>query len=381
MKTEQPYLLTPGPINTTLSVKQAMLQDWGSWDGDFRAMTARLCQQLVALIDGEDSHVCVPMQGSGTFAVEATLATLVPKDGKLLILMNGAYGQRMGKIMDYLGRDYVALDKGDYEPPRGEEVEAILVADPAITHVALVHCETSSGILNPVEEIAEAVARQGRRLVIDSMSAFGAVAISAKTVQFDALISSANKCFEGVPGFGFSLVRQSALDASKGNAHSLSLDLLDQWQYLAKTGQWRYTPPTHVVAAFLQALKEHAAEGGIVGRHARYQRNQQRLVAGMRRMGFETLLSDEWLSPIIITFFSPGHPNFDFQAFYDRMKARGFIIYPGKLTEADSFRLGCIGQLHDVQIDAVLAAVAAVLDELQIPNGAPIHALNAAATA
>jgi 2-aminoethylphosphonate-pyruvate transaminase len=161
----------------------------------------------------------------------------------------------------------------------------------------------------------------------------------------------------------------------------LSLDLLDQWQYLAKTGQWRYTPPTHVVAAFLQALKEHATEGGIVGRHARYQRNQQRLVAGMRRMGFETLLSDEWLSPIIITFFSPGHPNFDFQAFYDRMKARGFIIYPGKLTEEDSFRLGCIGQLHDVQIDAVLAAVAAVLDELQIPNGAPIHALNAAATA
>ncbi len=381
MKTEQPYLLTPGPINTTLSVKQAMLQDWGSWDGDFRAMTARLCQQLVALIDGEDSHVCVPMQGSGTFAVEATLATLVPKDGKLLILMNGAYGQRMGKIMNYLGRDYVALDKGDYEPPRGEEVEAILAADPAITHVALVHCETSSGILNPVEEIAEAVARQGRRLIIDSMSAFGAVAISAKTVQFDALISSANKCFEGVPGFGFSLVRQSALDASKGNAHSLSLDLLDQWQYLAKTGQWRYTPPTHVVAAFLQALKEHATEGGIVGRHARYQRNQQRLVAGMRRMGFGTLLSDEWLSPIIITFFSPGHPNFDFQAFYDRMKARGFIIYPGKLTEADSFRLGCIGQLHDVQIDAVLAAVAAVLDELQIPNGAPIHALNAAATA
>ncbi|MET3999353.1 2-aminoethylphosphonate--pyruvate transaminase [Marinobacterium sp. MBR-109] len=381
MKTEQPYLLTPGPINTTLSVKQAMLQDWGSWDGDFRAMTARLCQQLVALIDGEDSHVCVPMQGSGTFAVEATLATLVPKDGKLLILMNGAYGQRMGKIMNYLGRDYVALDKGDYEPPRGEEVEAILAADPAITHVALVHCETSSGILNPVEEIAEAVARQGRRLIIDSMSAFGAVAISAKTVQFDALISSANKCFEGVPGFGFSLVRQSALDASKGNAHSLSLDLLDQWQYLAKTGQWRYTPPTHVVAAFLQALKEHATEGGIVGRHARYQRNQQRLVAGMRRMGFETLLSDEWLSPIIITFFSPGHPNFDFQAFYDRMKARGFIIYPGKLTEEDSFRLGCIGQLHDVQIDAVLAAVAAVLDELQIPNGAPIHALNAAATA
>jgi len=381
MNTEQPYLLTPGPITTTLSVKQAMLQDWGSWDGDFRAKTAELCRHLIALIDGEDSHVCVPLQGSGTFAVEATLATLVPKAGKLLILMNGAYGQRMGKIMDYLGRDYVALDKGDYAPPRAEEVEAVLVADPAITHVAVVHCETSSGILNPIEEIAEVVARHQRGLIIDSMSAFGAVAISAKTVQFDALISSANKCFEGVPGFGFSLIRQSALEASKGNAHSLSMDLLDQWQYLAKTGQWRYTPPTHVVAAFLQALKEHGEEGGVAGRHARYQRNQQRLVAGMRQLGFETLLSNEWLSPIIITFFSPGHGHFDFQTFYDRMKAQGFIIYPGKLTAAESFRLGCIGQLHDPQIDAVLAAVATVLNEMNIPDGTPAHALNAAASA
>jgi len=381
MKTEQPYLLTPGPITTTLTVKQAMLRDWGSWDGDFRNMTAQLCRQLVKLIDGEDSHVCVPMQGSGTFAVEATLATLVPKTGKLLILMNGAYGQRMGKIMDYLGRDYVALDKGDYEPPRGREVEAMLAADPAITHVALVHCETSSGILNPVEEIAEVVAARGRRLIIDSMSAFGAVDISARKVEFDALISSANKCFEGVPGFSFSLIRQSALEASEGNAHSLSLDLLDQWQYLARTGQWRYTPPTHVVAAFLQALKEHAEEGGIAGRYARYQRNRERLVAGMRQLGFRTLLSDEWLSPIIVTFFSPGHGNFSFQTFYDRMKARGFIIYPGKLTEAESFRLGCIGQLYDAQIDAVLAAVAEVLEELQIPSGAPVRNDSAAVSA
>jgi len=381
MKTEQPYLLTPGPITTTLSVKQAMLRDWGSWDGDFREMTAQLCRQLVQLIDGEESHVCVPIQGSGTFAVEATLATLVPETGKLLILMNGAYGQRMGKIMDYLGRDYVALDKGDYEPPRAREVEAMLAADPAITHVALVHCETSSGILNPVQEIAEVVASHGRRLIIDSMSAFGAVEISARKVKFDALISSANKCFEGVPGFSFSLIRQSALEASEGNAHSLSLDLLDQWLYLARTGQWRYTPPTHVVAAFLQALKEHAEEGGIAGRHARYQRNRKRLVAGMRELGFQTLLSDEWLSPIIVTFFSPGHDNFSFQAFYDHMKARGFIIYPGKLTEAESFRLGCIGQLYDAQIDAVLAAVAEVLEELQIPSGAPVRNDSAAVSA
>jgi len=371
MNRAQPYLLTPGPITTSLSVKQAMLQDWGSWDGDFRAMTAQLCQRLTSLVDGEHSHVCVPMQGSGTFAVEATLASLVPREGKLLILMNGAYGQRMGKIMDYLGRDYLALDKGDYEPPRAQEVESILAADADITHVAMVHCETSSGILNPLEEIAEVVARQGRRLIIDSMSAFGAVPISAREIAFDALISSANKCLEGVPGFGFVLLRQSALEACQGNAHSLSLDLYDQWQYLRQTGQWRFTPPTHVVAALLQALNEHAREGGVAGRHARYQRNCQRLVAGMRRLGFQTLLQDEWLSPIIVTFHAPGHENFEFQQFYDRLKARNFIIYPGKLTQAESFRLGCIGQLHDEQIDALLAAVAAVLNDMKIPSGAP----------
>lgn len=371
MKRSQPYLLTPGPITTTLSVKQAMLRDWGSWDSDFRALTAQLCQRLQALVEGEESHVCVPLQGSGTFAVEATLATLVPKEGKLLILMNGAYGQRMARIMEYLGRDHVALDKGDYAPPRAQEVASILAADPQITHVALVHCETSSGILNPVAEIAEVVARQGRRLIIDSMSAFGGVPLSARELPFDALISSANKCLEGVPGFSFVLVRQSALEACQGNAHSLSLDLYDQWQYLRKTGQWRFTPPTHVVAALLQALDEHAAEGGIAGRHARYRRNCQRLVTGMRRLGFQTLLEDEWLSPIIVTFHSPGHEHFDFQQFYDRLKARNFIIYPGKLTQAESFRLGCIGQLHDEQIDALLEAVAAVLNGMKIPSGAP----------
>ncbi|MBQ0784049.1 MAG: 2-aminoethylphosphonate--pyruvate transaminase [Amphritea sp.] len=368
---KQPWLLTPGPINTSQTVKQAMLQDWGSWDGDFRAMTQSLCEQLVSYVDNSGEFVCVPVQGSGTFTVEATLGTLIPKQGKALVLINGAYGQRMTKILDYMGRDYVVLDKGDYEPPRADEVAAVLEQDAAITHVLLVHCETSSGILNPVEEIANVVEHYGRRLIIDSMSAFGAIDIHSSSVRFDAIISSANKCFEGVPGFGFALIRKDALQQSASNAHSLSLDLYDQWHYLENTGQWRFTPPTHVVSAFIQALKEHEEEGGIAGRFARYSRNQQRLVAGMRKLGFHTLLADEWLSPIIVTFFSPGHENFSFQRFYDLLKAHNYIIYPGKLTTAESFRLGCIGQLYDEQIDGLLEAMVSVLDEMQIPDGNP----------
>lgn len=366
---QPPYLLTPGPITTTATVKEAMLRDWGSWDGDFRAMTKQLCDQLLVVANAVDSHVCVPVQGSGTFAVEATLATLIPKEGKVLVLMNGAYGQRLSKTLDYLGRDYVTLDKGDYLPPMPDEVEELLTQDPGISHVTVIHCETSSGILNPVPEIAEVVARLGRRLIIDSMSAFGAIPVDAQTLPFDALISSANKCFEGVPGFGFSIIRRSALENCQGYAHSLSLDLYEQWVYMEKTGQWRFTPPTHIVAAFLQAMAEHEAEGGVAGRLARYQRNQQRLVAGMKALGFRTLLNEKWLSPIIVTFLSPQNPRFDFEAFYNRIKVHGFVIYPGKLTVVDSFRLGCIGQLHDEQIDQVLQAIAAVLDEMGIESG------------
>ena len=364
-----PYLLTPGPITTTDTVKEAMLRDWGSWDGDFRAMTKQLCDQLLAVANASDTHVCVPVQGSGTFAVEATLGTLIPKEGKVLVLMNGAYGQRLAKTLGYLQRAYVTLDKGDYLPPMPEEVDEILANDKSITHVTVIHCETSSGILNPVPEIADVVARHGRSLIIDSMSAFGAIPVDAQQLPFDAIISSANKCFEGVPGFGFSIIRRSALEQCEGNAHSLSLDLYDQWLYLEKTGQWRFTPPTHIVAAFLQAMAEHAAEGGVEGRLARYQRNQQRLVAGMKELGFRTLLNEKWLSPIIVTFLSPQNERFDFTEFYDRIKAHGFVIYPGKLTVVDSFRLGCIGQLYDEQIDQVLTAIAAVLDEMGIESG------------
>jgi 2-aminoethylphosphonate-pyruvate transaminase len=368
----EPYLLTPGPLTTAYSVKQAMLRDWGSWDADFRAMTADLRRQLIALAgDANGEFDCVPMQGSGTFAVEAMLGSFVPRDGKVLVLANGAYGQRTAQTLVYLGRAHTVIDKGDYLPPRGGEVAAALDADPAITHVVVIHCETSSGILNPVAEIAEVVAAKGRRLLIDSMSAFGAVDLDVRKIRYDALVSSANKCIEGVPGFGFVIARKSELEAARGRSHSLSLDVHAQWSYMEKTGQWRFTPPTHAVAAFLEALRLHEAEGGVAGRGARYRRNRDVLVAGMRALGLETLLSDDWLSPIIVTFFNPAHHNFAFDRFYELMKDKGFIIYPGKLTAVDSFRIGCIGRMDEHVMHRVVAAAGECLTEMGVDSAAP----------
>ncbi len=368
----EPYLLTPGPLTTSANVKQAMLKDWGSWDEEFRALTREMRASLLALTgDKSDVLDCVPMQGSGSFAVEAMLGSFVPRDGKVLVLSNGAYGQRIAQTLAYLSRDYTVIDKGDYMPPRGDEVTEALIADPSISHVIIVHCETSSGILNPVKEISDAVYAQGRKLLVDSMSAFGAVPLDIKDVRYEAMVSSANKCIEGVPGFGFIIARKDALVAAKGRSHSLCLDVHAQWAHMNKTGQWRFTPPTHVVVAFVEALRAHLAEGGVAGRGARYTKNRDVVVQGLRGLGFETLLKDRWLSPIIVTFFCPEDPKFSFDQFYDLMKAKGFIIYPGKLTVVASFRIGCIGQMDEHVMRGVVNAAKETLSEMGVATATP----------
>ncbi|MGF6092652.1 2-aminoethylphosphonate--pyruvate transaminase [Pseudomonas sp. 18173] len=355
----EPYLLTPGPLTTSKATKEAMLRDWGSWDAAFNRVTAEVRQHLLHMAGvQDDSFACVPLQGSGSYSVEAALATAIPRDGKALVLMNGAYGQRATKTLEYLDRAYITLDKGDYLPPQPDEVDALLKANPDVTHVFLVHCETSSGILNPLRAIADVVKAHGKSLIIDAMSTFGAVPVTIDDIAFDVLVSSANKCIEGIPGFGFVIIRRSVLEAAKGRANSLSLDLYEQWVYMERTGQWRFTPPTHSVVAFHKALEQHANEGGVQGRLARYTRNRDVLVSGMRELGFRTLLEDCWLSPIITTFFCPEHPDFQFMRFYDELKTRQFIIYPGKLTQAESFRIGCIGQIDEYVVHQLLRAIA-----------------------
>ncbi|EIF31125.1 2-aminoethylphosphonate--pyruvate transaminase [Burkholderia sp. Ch1-1] len=368
----EPYLLTPGPLTTALSTKEAMLRDWGSWDGDFRAMTALLRSSLLEIAgDTAGEYDCVPLQGSGSYCVEAMLGSLIPRDARALVLANGAYGKRIATTLGYLGRACTVLDKGDYLPPRGAEIERMLDADSRITHVVAVHCETSSGILNPLEEIAAATAKKGRKLLIDSMSAFGAVPLDVREIACEAFVSSANKCIEGVPGFGFVIARKRALQEAKGRSHSLALDVYDQWDVMNRTGQWRFTPPTHTVAAFIEALRLHKLEGGQAGRLARYANNRDVLVAGMRELGFEPLLNARWRSPIIVTFFAPAHPSFRFETFYELMKQQGFIIYPGKLTVVDSFRIGCIGQVDEHVMRRVVEACASSLRTMNVAHAAP----------
>src|SRR5215813_3988727 len=366
-----PWLLTPGPLTTSATVKQAMLHDWGSRDAGFIAINRRVRERLVTLAGGEGTHVCVPVQGSGTFAVEAMLGSFVPKTGKVLILINGAYGKRAAKICDYAGRAHVDLEWAEDQPVDPAGTEAALKADPAISHVFVVHCETTSGVLNPIADVARVVARAGRRLLIDSMSAFGALPLDVREIAVDAVAASSNKCIEGVPGVGFVIASKAALAACKGNAHSLSLDLHDQWTAMEKNAQWRFTPPIQVIVAFEQALREHEAEGGVAGRGARYRNNCRLLVEGMRALGFETLLPDQLQAPIIVTFHMPADPRFRFESFYDRLRDKGYVIYPGKLTVADSFRIGCIGRLGEPEMRGALAAIKEAMDEMGVANGAP----------
>jgi 2-aminoethylphosphonate-pyruvate transaminase len=368
---DEPYLLTPGPLTTSATVKQAMLRDWGSRDRDFIALNARVRARLVELAGGTGTHVAVPLQGSGTFVVEAMLGTLVPRHGKLLVLVNGAYGQRMVKMADYHGRKVAVLETPEDQPNDPQALDRALAADPAISYVAAVHCETTSGILNPIAELAEVTARHRRRLLIDAMSAFGALPLDARAVAFDGLAASANKCLEGIPGVGFTILRQSALEASAGNSPALALDLHDQWTSMERNGQWRFTPPTHVLAALDQALVEHEAEGGSAGRGARYRENCRILIEGMRELGFATLLPDHLQAPIIVTFRMSADPRFLFEEFYDRLRAKGYVIYPGKLTVAPSFRIGCIGRLGSAEMQGALAAIRATLGEMGVVSGKP----------
>ena len=362
----EPWLFTPGPLTTSKTVKQAMLHDYGSRDSKFIEINASIRNRLIGILNGTDDFLCVPLQGSGTFIVEAMIATLVPRKAKLLILVNGAYGKRICKICDYHQRDYRVNETAEDVPVDLQQLDKTLTDDADITHVVVVHCETTSVILNPVDDVARIVEKHSRKLLIDAMSAFGAIELDATKSRFSCVVASSNKCLEGVPGLGFCLVRQSDLEQCQGQCDSLSLDLYDQWIAMEKNGQWRFTPPTHVILAFSQALDEFDAEGGVKGRGARYRENCDILMKGMIKMGFKPLLDGKLQAPIILTFHLPGDPNFDFQVFYNYLRERGYVIYPGKLTVADSFRVGCIGRLNAEHMQALLNAISEFLQSNNI---------------
>jgi len=360
---DNPYLLlTPGPLSTTKAVKAAMNRDWCTWDREYNDLVQQVRQALVQLAGAGDIFTSVLMQGSGTFCVEAALTTAVPSTGKLLVVANGAYGRRMIEIARRSRIDHLSQDDDECAPPDLDRLAATLQSDPSITHVAVVHCETTTGMLNPVEAVGRIARANGKCLIVDAMSSFGGIPMDLESIGADYLISSANKCIQGVPGFGFVIARRSVLAQTQGQARSLSLDLFDQWRTMEDHGgKWRFTSPTHVVRAFSQALLELEDEGGIEARHARYVDNHRVLVEGMARLGFQTLLPARWQSPIITAFLYPHQKNWDFKHFYEDLKMSGFVIYPGKVTDQRTFRIGNIGNIQAADILRLLDAVGQTL--------------------
>ena len=367
----QYLLLTPGPLTTTRTVRESMMQEYSTWDVDYNGIVQSIRTRLVELATGDaanpDTHTAVLMPGSGTFTVESVVGSVIPSDGKLLVLNNGAYGARITTIARMLKVEAVELGQAEIEPTDLGQVEQMLAGDPEITHVAMVHCETTTGMLNPVEAVGEIVRRLGRVFILDAMSSFGGIPMSMELTGAHYLISSANKCIQGVPGFGFVVADRAMLEATEGWSRSHSLDLFDQWREMETNGgKWRFTSPTHVVSAFARALDELKDEGGIEARHTRYVANQKTMVKGMRALGFRTLLGDDLQSPIITSFYYPDSAEFEFQKFYDALKSRGFVIYPGKVSHAQCFRIGSIGDVQPEDMTGLVGRISEVIDELGV---------------
>ena len=341
-----PLLFTPGPLTTSLDTKKSMLVDMGSWDDDFNKVTSIIRSKVIKVVNGNKSYTCVPLQGSGSFGIEAMIINFISKKDKILILINGSYGERIKKICDYHKIKNIPFVWKENEELDIKKLQKKLQSDKSIKNLAFVHCETSTGIINPINEVNNLCKNLKVNLFIDAMSTFGALTIDSNKIKFKALVASSNKCIEGVPGISFCISRTNDLKKSKGNSDNLCMDLYDQWKYMKETGRWRYTPPTHVVIAFLQALKEFEKEGGIKKRYQKYKRNRDVLIKEMNKIGFKCLLEDRLQSPIIVTFISPEDKRFIFNKFYKFLKLNNFIIYPGKMTNIETFRIGCIGQIR-----------------------------------
>jgi len=351
-------LFTPGPLTTDVRVRRAMQSDWGSRDTAFVALTAELRRRLIELANGAARHTAVPLQGSGTFILEAALGTLLDKEHKLLVLINGAYGRRMAEIARRLGLTHTTLEHWEHQPVDVDALAAELEKDSTITHVSLVHVETTTGLVNPLEAVAEAVKTAGRLLLVDAMASFGALPIDLATTKIAAVLASSNKALEGPPGLAFALIDREVLGDAEARNPSLSFDLHAQWRGFEADGQWRFTPPVQIVAGLVEALRLLDEEGGPVARFERYRRRFDRLAKGLERSGYRLYLERAVQSPIIATFVPPPGRPFDFTGLYERLAARDLVIYPGKLTDAVTFRIGCIGALEDRDFDELVNTIA-----------------------
>ena len=360
-----PVLLTPGPLTTSDRVKAAMQRDWGSRDPAFVALGRRTFERIAVLAGAGPEHICVPLQGSGTFAIEAMIGSLVAPRERLLVLVNGAYGRRIVEIARRLSRKVEVFEVPETETHDTGELARRLEGAEAPDVVAMVHCETTSGLLNPLEEIATCARSFGKRLLVDSMSGFGALPLDMAGMGIEAVAASSNKCLQGVPGLSFVICNRQTLDARSGSSPSLVLDLADQARGFEADGQWRFTPPTHVVAALAEALDELAEEGGPSARLARYRESCSTLVDGLAVLGMTPVLDRALQAPVIVSFREPSEPWYSFEAFYAALERRGFAIYAGKMRDVGTFRVGTIGAIDASTMRAFVEEAGLVVTELK----------------
>jgi 2-aminoethylphosphonate-pyruvate transaminase len=368
MNKEDKLLFTPGPLTTSQTVKEAMVRDLGSRDTEFINVVKSIRRDLLKLagLENETKYDSVIMQGAGTFGVESIISTVIPEHGHLLVIKNGAYGQRIENIAEKYGIKVSALECNEDEVPAAQTVSTFLKDHRDITHVAIVHCETTTGIFNDLNSIGKEVKKAGAVYLVDAMSSFGAVPVNFLEAGIDYLVSSSNKCIEGVPGFSFVICNADDLESCKGQSRTLSLDLYAQWKGLNSNGQFRFTPPIQTILAFQQAVVELFEEGGVAGRAFRYKKNHSILMDRMTRMGFIPYLKPEVQGYIISSFFYPNNETFDFNEFYNFLNNKGFVIYPGKLSQANCFRIGNIGRLYPYDMKRLVSAVALAIKELNL---------------
>jgi 2-aminoethylphosphonate-pyruvate transaminase len=368
-------LLIPGPVTTRPEVRAAMGQDYAPWDASFRPLYAGVRERVGRLAGAAaGTHAVLPLQGCGHFAVEAAIRSLVAPGAKLLIPMTGSYASRMAKLARDAGRVVVELPASAVQPVAAETVARALAEDPAIGHVGLVYSETSSGIVHDPVAIGAAVRVAGRKLLLDAVSAFGALPLDvSRHPEIDAAVFTANKCMEGMPGLAFVVARIDAVQAGRGWAGSWSLDLCDIYEHAQRNGNgsFRFTPPAQVLAAFRTALELHEAEGGAAARLARYSANARTLYDGMLAIGLRPYLPQNVQGPIVLNVHAPGDAAWSLQGFVDALKARGFLISNFYDTEHPSFRVGCIGAVTPDDFSRFVAAADGALTAVGIRDRAP----------
>lgn len=360
------YLLTPGPVTVPQSIKEGMMADRSANSAPVIEMVRRIRSYLLEICSGTENFECVPLQGSATYAVEAVFQSLVPKGSRILVIENGAYGTRMARLAEVAGFDVKKLSFGLQPMPTAADVAAALDADPGIDYVSLCHVETSTGALNPIEEIAAVARARGKKVIIDAVASFGGIPIDVEALDLEALIISPNKCFESVPGIGIVIARRTTLEEAEGRSVSLCLDLHDQWAFLQEHGFFRWTPPTHVLGAFAEAVRLHEVEGGVPSRNARYREHWSRLVDALRQRGFTTMLPDKYNAPIVTSFNVISHPNFTFDGLFNALDKRGVIIFPGNFPAVGTFRIGVMGDLQKPDIDYIIQCIDDALEEMDV---------------